>query len=499
MASLMVSLWNSNLSCHHHNRPCHPPFSTPNNHNGSLLIHLSSPLSKGGAVARASSDDGKSSSTSSSSSPGGLLDEELLRLVSAAKDADEALAMILERRGGGGVVSAEDCRSIIDGAFARNNVELALSIFEAMRSGFSSGVVEKESTLNWARPDVQTYALLVRRLAASLRVSEAMRMINFIAYKNITANIDALAYYYTNCFWRQSFYEGRWIFQVASCSKCRYQYELVSGDIVSILSEEISMDISAWEKGLRFLQIVKNSIPAAVHSIVVRTPNGIARTHRFATKTVEVPAQEGERVTVSSSAPSNVNTKVPGFGPGEPMSVTNHISGQESQLLRAPSKNGTSFLLNPSVLFPFLALLATGDAASGMIDPSLPRIISVAAIASVAIGTTVNRVVLPRLNQLPQRMVDIVALKQQLLSQYDMLQMRIKDLSQAAEKEISSMIEIEVEMDSDVLAAEAESIAEQIQQIMEIENLEERWRIQAEANDEVEMLLSSQPVSPEHI
>ncbi|KAK1285741.1 hypothetical protein QJS10_CPB20g01807 [Acorus calamus] len=315
------------------------------------------------------------------------------------------------------------------------------------------------------------------------------------------------------------------------------------------------MDISAWEKGLRFLQIVKNSIPAAVHSIVVRTPNGIARTHRFATKTVEVPAQEGERVTVSSSAPSNVNTRVPGFDSGEPMSLTNHISGQESQLLRAPSKNGSSFLLNPSVLFPFLALLATGDAASGMIDPSLPRIISAAAIASVAIGTTVNRVVLPRLNQLPQRTVDIVALKQQLLSQYDMLQMRIKDLSQAAEKEvwmlarmcqlenkivavgepsyrarrsrvmsvreslessilarleliesyakISSMIEIEVEMDSDVLAAEAvsnaESIAEQIEQIMEIENLEERWRIQAEANDEVERLLSSRPVSPEHI
>lgn len=66
---------------------------------------------------------------------------------------------------------------------------------------------------------------------------------------------------------------------------------------------------------------------------------------------------------------------------------------------------------------------------------------------------------------------------------------------------ISSMIEIEVEMDSNVLAAEAassaEGIAEQIQQIMEIENLEERWRIQAEANDEVERLLSSQPLSPD--
>lgn len=65
------------------------------------------------------------------------------------------------------------------------------------------------------------------------------------------------------------------------------------------------------------------------------------------------------------------------------------------------------------------------------------------------------------------------------------------------------MIEIEVEMDSDVLAAEAmsnvESIAEQIQKIMELENLEERWRLQAEANDEAERLLSSQPVPTEQV
>ncbi|GLT49052.1 hypothetical protein SLA2020_226350 [Shorea laevis] len=63
---------------------------------------------------------------------------------------------------------------------------------------------------------------------------------------------------------------------------------------------------------------------------------------------------------------------------------------------------------------------------------------------------------------------------------------------------ISSMIEIEVAMDSDVLAAEsastAETISEQIQQIMELENLEEKWRLQFEANDEAERLLSSQPM-----
>ncbi|KAK1351936.1 Hemoglobin subunit beta-B [Heracleum sosnowskyi] len=127
------------------------------------------------------------------------------------------------------------------------------------------------------------------------------------------------------------------------------------------------------------------------------------------------------------------------------------------------------------------------------------------------------------------RSVDVIAIRQQLLAQYDVLQTRIKELKEASENEvwmlarmcqlenkifavgepsysarrtrvkrvreglksslrsrieliesyakISSMIEIEVEMDTDVLAAEAasnaESIAQQIEQIMELENLEE--------------------------
>lgn len=40
--------------------------------------------------------------------------------------------------------------------------------------------------------------------------------------------------------------------------------------------------------------------------------------------------------------------------------------------------------------------------------------------------------------QLPQRSVDVIAIKQQLLSQYDVLQSRIKELKEAAEKEVCS-------------------------------------------------------------
>ena len=55
------------------------------------------------------------------------------------------------------------------------------------------------------------------------------------------------------------------------------------------------------------------------------------------------------------------------------------------------------------------------------------------------------------------------------------------------------MIEIEVEMDSDVAAAElrgaAEGISDEIARIQEAESLNEEWMMQAAASDEVERLL----------
>lgn len=142
--------------------------------------------------------------------------------------------------------------------------------------------------------------------------------------------------------------------------------------------------------------------------IQVQTPSGMARTHRFATKTVDLPAQEGERVTIALAAPSNVyrqigplkvSPKAPNFYPGEPMCLTNHKDGRESLLLRAPRKDGSSSLLNPSILFPLLVVLAAGDAASGILDPSLPQLLSLAVVGSLGIGTTLNTLVFPQMNR----------------------------------------------------------------------------------------------------
>ncbi|KAF1862303.1 hypothetical protein Lal_00026829 [Lupinus albus] len=493
-----------------------------------------------------------------------LLDQKLLlRIATTAKDAVEVLNMIAENSDSKrGVVCISDCCAVISTALKRNNHELALSVFYAMRATFDQ--VDKNGSLDegwkWSRPNADVYTMLIQGLAASLRVSDALTAIKYICEVGVSPGEEVRfgkIVRCPSCRIAVGVAQPQQGIQIVSCAKCRYQYELVSGDIVRSPPAERSMDITAWERGLRFLPLMKKIIPSAVHSIVVQTPSGMARTHRFATETVDLPAQEGERVTVAIAAPSDVyrnvgpfkfSPRAPDFFPGEAMCITNHKDGRESLLLRAPRKEGNSSLLKPSFLLPLLAVFATGDAASGLIDPNLPQFLSVVAVSSVAAATALNYFILPQFNQLPQGSVEVTAIKQRLLSQYDLLLSRIKDLKEAAEKEIwmlarmyqlenkisavgepsyrsrrnkvirvrenlqnslrgrielidsytriSSMIEIEVEMETDVLAAEtasnADSITEQIEQIIELENLEERWKIQAEANDEAERLLSSQ-------
>lgn len=43
--------------------------------------------------------------------------------------------------------------------------------------------------------------------------------------------------------------------QIVSCAKCRYQYELISGDIVSIESEEIRLVPSGFLFVMKFINL----------------------------------------------------------------------------------------------------------------------------------------------------------------------------------------------------------------------------------------------------
>lgn len=70
----------------------------------------------------------------------GWLGADLLRRVSGVADADRVLDVVAESIDrGGAALDAAECNAIVAAAFDRGNIELALSVFEAMRSGFAGG------------------------------------------------------------------------------------------------------------------------------------------------------------------------------------------------------------------------------------------------------------------------------------------------------------------------------------------------------------------------
>lgn len=140
----------------------------------------------------------------------------------------------------------------------------------------------------------------------------------------------------------------------------------------------------------------------------VRAPDGLARTHYCATESADIPAQEGERVTVISAASANAgrgigpfksSARAPGWRPSEPMAITNHMTGCVSMLSRPPPKSGSRAAFDASFIIPAALFFASGDAATALIDPSLPRAIAIGTATAIAIGGATNAFVLPRLNQ----------------------------------------------------------------------------------------------------
>jgi hypothetical protein len=344
-------------------------------------------------------------------------------------------------------------------ALAEGNGELAFSILEAMRSSIiqrrvndreeeKGGSSEGGTGWRWAQPNVSTYAALVKGLAASLCVADAIQMVANVRRRGIPAGDEVpfgKVVTCPTCKTTLAVVQPQQGVQVVPCAKCRYQYELWSGTVTSCDSESISMNISAFERGLRALQLLKRPIPAAVHSIVVSAPNGVARTLRCATESADIPAQEGERVTVASAAPANagfgigplkVNARSPGWRPSEPMAITNHVTSRVGSLLRPPPKAGSGAAFDSSFIIPAAILLVSSDAATALIDPTLPRAIAIGAAVAIGLGGAANAFVLPRLNQLPERTADAMALRQQLLAQHELLQTRLQDLSQAAADDV---------------------------------------------------------------
>jgi len=229
--------------------------------------------------------------------------------------------------------------------------------------------------------------------------------------------------------------------QAAADSASRYEFELFTGQVAAIESEALP----AGGGGLGALLGAAlrsaglspggRAPPAAVHDLVVRSPDGSARAFRVAAASADVPARPGERVTLACApargAPSRaprrrllLTASPPGSRPGEPLEVTNHATGLVLPLLRAPTKGAAAAGGAggaPGWALPLAVLLAGSDAASALLDPGLPALLAAGAAAASLSALLGSRLAIPALKRLPAASVEVEYARQRLLAQHQAL------------------------------------------------------------------------------
>jgi hypothetical protein len=110
----------------------------------------------------------------------------------ARAESPDALLEILEDHFGqqrGGVLGSEEGAALVLAALEEGNADLAFGILDAMRAaGLKTRASEgggHEWRWRWTPPSVQVYAALVRGLAASLRVAEAIDIVGQVRRRGL--------------------------------------------------------------------------------------------------------------------------------------------------------------------------------------------------------------------------------------------------------------------------------------------------------------------------
>lgn len=93
------------------------------------------------------------------------------------------------------------------------------------------------------------------------------------------------------------------------------------------------------------------------------------------------------------------------------------------QLLQPPVGSAQAGI--PGWVLPAAVLLAGGDAASSLLDPSLPLLIAAGATTLAGTAVAGSSVLVPRLKQLPESKLRVEAVRQQLLGQYSVLATKV--------------------------------------------------------------------------
>ncbi|CAL5228094.1 g11164 [Coccomyxa viridis] len=264
---------------------------------------------------------------------------------------------------------------------ARGNAQLALSIYGTMcrvGPGSSSATADRHrEQLAWPPATLETVSAVVMGLARALRLRDAYSAIADVRRRGVPQGDEVPFGQVINSPMAAGApltvvhpHEGC---RVVACASSRYEVEVFSGEVVRVESEALVQEQSLLLAAARTANLWRKQPLASVHQMVVRAPDGQARTFRFGTESADVPAQAGERVSIvcsptERSAQSLQQGRFRPFGsgppftkPGQPLSATNHDTGREHALQPPPSSAAGI----PSWVLPAAVLFSASDAASG--------------------------------------------------------------------------------------------------------------------------------------
>ncbi len=305
------------------------------------------------------------------------------------------------------------------------------------------------SQFEWPRATVRMSTEIVKALCRNLDTKSALEILNILRFRGVQSTEEIHFGYVVDCadgsgrpLALMQPHEGS---KVVSDSFSKYEYEIFFGRVVKSDSESLVASLS-WLKQVGS-KLGKIST-AALHTLTVESPTGQQRAFKFGTYLASAPAKVGDRVSVVCAPEQGkslrrdirykgiLSPSPPGKRPGEALSITNHTIG-ESVLLNRPPELDNGFI-NGS-LFTAFVVLASADAASSLLDPSFPFLIAGAVGSSTLIGSIGAKVVLPNLKKLPEASLGIQETRQRLLQEHVRLTANVKQLLQETSSDIRTL------------------------------------------------------------
>lgn len=309
----------------------------------------------------------------------------------------------------------------------------------------SSSSLDLPEGFAWPKMSVSLTTSVIKTLCRNLETKTALRVLGIMRHRGLEMSEDIEFGYVVEC--PDGTGRPLTLMQPQERSKnvpdsvSKYEYEVFSGVVTKSESESLVASMSWWKHalGARLGKLAAS----AVHDITIEMPGGQQRTLRYGTLYSEAPCKVGDRVSVVCSPERTSRQDLryqgplapspPGSRPGEPLSITNHTIDKTTQLLRPPKIDESVI---PAWAISAFIVVVGADAASSLVDPILPYLVAGAVMSTAMTAAIGTNVVLPALKQLPEKSLSVQQMKQKFLKDHVSLSQKITVLTEELSSDI---------------------------------------------------------------